>query len=45
MTDWLGILLSIAIVLFIILMVWAKVQGDTVVEILSEIRDFMKGET
>jgi hypothetical protein len=45
MTDWLGILLSIAIVLFIILMVWAKVQGDTVIGILSEIRDFMKGET
>lgn len=44
MTDWLGIILSLLIVIFIILLVWAKVQGDTVVSILSEIRDFLKGD-
>jgi hypothetical protein len=44
-TDWIGLGITIAIVLFLVLLVWAKMQGDTIIEILSEIRDFMRGET
>ena len=43
-TDYVGIGLTIVIVIFILLLVWARVQGDTVIEILGEIRDFLKGE-
>ena len=40
--DWVGTILAFVVVIFIILLVWAKVQGDTIIEILEEIRDFLK---
>lgn len=42
--DWLGIILTLLIIIFIILLVWSKMQGDTIIEILGEIRDFLKGD-
>ena len=44
-TDWIGLSITLAIVLFLMLLVWAKMQGDTIIDILSDIRDFMRGET
>lgn len=44
MTDWLGTSITIVIILFIILLIWAKVQGDKLIDILSDIRDFMRGD-
>lgn len=44
MTDWLGTSITIGIILFILLLIWAKVQGDKVIDILSDIRDFMRGD-
>lgn len=44
MTDWLGTGITVAIILFIILIIWAKIQGDNIIDILAEIRDFMKGD-
>lgn len=41
-TDWLGLGITIIILLFIILIVWAKMQGDKVTDVLSQIRDFIK---
>lgn len=41
--DWLGMGLTVAIILFIILIVWSKIQGDKIIDILSDIREFMKG--
>jgi len=41
--DWLGISLTFLIIVFIILLVWAKMQGDTIINVLEEIRDFVKG--
>lgn len=43
MADWLGIGLTLLILIFLILLVWAKAQGDTIIGILEEIRDFMRG--
>jgi len=42
--DILGLSLTVTIVLFIILLIWSKMQGDTIIEILGEIRDFVKGD-
>ena len=42
MVDWFGLFLTLLIVCFIILIVWGKAQGDTVIGILEEIRDFIK---
>ena len=42
-TDYLGISLTIIIILGILFIVWSKVTGQTVGELLSEIRDFIKG--
>ena len=41
-TDWMGIGLTLIIVLFIILLVWSKMQGDSIMDILRDIRDFVK---
>ena len=43
-TDWLGMGLTVLIILFIILIIWAKVQGDRLIDVLSEIKDFMRGD-
>lgn len=43
-TDWLGIGISVFILCAIILIVWAKIQGDRVVDVLAQIRDLMKGQ-
>jgi hypothetical protein len=43
MTDWLGMGLALLIVLAIILIIVAKVQGDRVVDVLGQIMDFVKG--
>lgn len=43
-TDWLGILLTLLIILAIIAIIVAKVQGDRVVDVLEQFVDFMKGE-
>lgn len=41
--DWLGIGLSVLIILGIIIIIVAKVQGDRVVDVLEQIADFVKG--
>lgn len=43
-TDWLGIALTVTIILVIILLVWSKVTGDDPVDILSKLRDFVRGD-
>ena len=43
MGELLGVILTLVIIVFLILLVWAKAQGDTIVDILEEIRDFVKG--
>jgi len=42
-TDWMGIGLSLLIVLAIILIVIAKIQGDRVVDVLTQFLEFVKG--
>ena len=42
--DWLGIGVAILIILAIILIIIAKVQGDRVVDVLEQFFDFMKGD-
>ena len=44
MVDWLGTSVAILIILAIILIVIAKVQGDRVVDVLEQILDFVRGE-
>lgn len=44
MIDWLGVSLSLLIILAIIIIVIAKVQGDRVVDVLSELLAFIRGE-
>ena len=44
MADWIGITVTILIISFIMLIVWSKVQGDKITDILAEIRDLLKGE-
>ena len=44
MTDWLGIGISVLIILMIIFIVIAKIQGDRVVDVMSQFLDFMKGK-
>lgn len=39
--DWLGTGISLLIICALILIVWAKVQGDTVTDILREIKDIL----
>lgn len=42
-TDWFGIALATLIILAIILIVIAKIQGDRVVDVLAQILSFVKG--
>ena len=42
-TDWLGIGLSIMIVLMIIAIVVAKIQGDRVIDVMAQFLDFVRG--
>lgn len=35
--DW---VLTVAILLFLALIIWAKVDGKTIIEVLADIRDF-----
>ena len=42
-TDWLGIGISTLIILFIILIVIAKVQGDRVIDVLKQIFGVFRG--
>lgn len=41
-TDWFGIALAVLIILAIILIVIAKIQGDRVVDVLSQLLDFVR---
>ena len=41
-TDWVGLGITFLILTFIILIVWSRIQGDTIIDILRDIRDFMK---
>ena len=43
-TDWLGISIAVLIILAIILIIIAKVQGDRVVDVLGQLLDFIKGD-
>jgi hypothetical protein len=43
MADWFGFILSLIIVLSLIVIVIAKLQGDTFVAVLQQIWDFIKG--
>lgn len=45
MTDWLGILLSVIIILLIFTIIVAKIQGDKVVDVFTQILEAMKGGT
>ena len=40
--DWSGFLITLLIILFIIFIIWSKVQGDSIMDILRDIRDFIK---
>jgi hypothetical protein len=42
-TDWMGIGLSLIIVLAIIAIVIAKIQGDRVVDVMEQFLEFVKG--
>lgn len=42
--DWIGISITIIIILAIIFIVIAKIQGDRVVDVLGQILDFVKGK-
>jgi hypothetical protein len=42
--DWLGAGLTILIILAIILIIVAKIQGQRIVDVLAQIRDLAKGE-
>jgi hypothetical protein len=42
--DWIGIILTAIIVLALIFIVIAKMQGDRVVDVLEQILDFVKGK-
>lgn len=44
MIDWFGIGLTLLIILFMILIIIAKVQGDRVIDVLTQFLEFMKGE-
>lgn len=44
MTDLFGIVITLSILAFLGLLIWARVQDQTLIEILTDIRDFMKGE-
>jgi hypothetical protein len=41
--DWLGTSVSLLIILAIILIVVAKIQGDRVIDVMEQFLDFMKG--
>lgn len=45
MTEWLSISITVVIVLFLILLVWARMQQSTIIEVLGEIRDFIREST
>jgi hypothetical protein len=40
MVDW-TLIASIVIILFIILVIWARVSGQTILELFADIRDFI----
>ena len=42
-TDWFGFILSLIIVISLIIIVIAKLQGDTFVDVLQQLWDFVKG--
>jgi len=42
--EWLGVGITIIIILAIILIIIAKVQGDRVVDVLEQFLDFVKGD-
>ena len=44
MTDWLGISLALLIIIGIILIVIAKVQGDRVVDVVTQFIELVKGK-
>lgn len=43
-TDWVGIGIALLIILTIIVIVIAKIQGDRVVDVLSQMFSLMRGE-
>ncbi len=38
--DW---VLTVSILLFLALIIWAKVERKTIIEVLADIRDFIQG--
>lgn len=42
--DWFGIGIAVLIILAIILIVIAKIQGDRVVDVLQQFLEFVKGK-
>lgn len=42
--DWVGISVSVLIILMIFLIIVAKIQGDRVIDVLEQFLDFVKGE-
>lgn len=42
--DWIGIFLSIIIILLIFAIVIAKIQGDRVVDVFTQFFEIMKGK-
>lgn len=42
MTEWLSIVLTGGIIFFIVLVIWSKVQGDSIVDIMRDIIDLIK---
>jgi len=43
--DWLGIGLTVLIILAIITIIIAKIQGDRVVDVMEQMLDFVKGDS
>jgi len=44
MADWFGIAVALLIILAIIFIVIAKIQGDRVVDVLQQFLEFVKGD-
>ena len=43
-TDWIGIALSLIIILGIIFIVIAKIQGDRVIDVLQQFMEVLRGK-
>lgn len=43
-TDWLGISISVLIILMIIFIVIAKIQGERVIDVVGQFIDLIKGD-